>query len=58
MSETLPLHPTADGLFFSGDILEIVTRNIGAGLVLISRDISDATAGETEKAALQLSGSL
>lgn len=34
MSET----PAADSLPLSGDILEVVTRNIGAGIAIISRD--------------------
>ena len=38
MGETPPLQPAANTLPLTGDILEIVTGNIGAGLIVISRD--------------------
>jgi len=38
MSETPPLKPAATPPPFTDDILEIVTGNIGAGLIVISRD--------------------
>jgi len=38
MGETPPFQPAANTLPFIGDILEIVTQNIGAGLIIISRD--------------------
>ena len=38
MGETPPFQPAANDLSLTGDILEIVTRNIGAGLIVISRD--------------------
>ncbi|MBA3004275.1 MAG: PAS domain S-box protein [Desulfurivibrio sp.] len=38
MSETPPLQPTATGLPPNGEMLEMVTRHIGAGLAVISRD--------------------
>ena len=38
MNETPPLQPAAAGLHLSGDILEIVTKHIGAGLAVLSRD--------------------
>jgi len=40
MSETPPLKPAANTLPLTGDILEIVTGNIGAGLTVISRDFT------------------
>ncbi|MFA6499364.1 MAG: PAS domain S-box protein [Desulfurivibrionaceae bacterium] len=40
MSETPPLQPATNTLPLSGDILEIVTSNIGAGLAIISRDFT------------------
>ncbi len=40
MSETPPLHQATSPLPLSGDILEIVTGNIGAGLAVISRDFT------------------
>ncbi|MCX5876438.1 MAG: PAS domain S-box protein [Deltaproteobacteria bacterium] len=38
MSEAPPLTPAANGFPLTSDILEIVTQNIGAGLIIISRD--------------------
>ena len=38
MGETPPLQPAANDLPLTVDILEIVTGNIGAGLIVISRD--------------------
>jgi PAS domain S-box-containing protein len=38
MSETPPPKPAANSLPLTGDILEIVTGNIGAGLIIISPD--------------------
>ncbi|MBU2537930.1 MAG: PAS domain S-box protein [Proteobacteria bacterium] len=38
MSETPPLQQAATGLPPNGEILEVVTRHIGAGLAVISRD--------------------
>ncbi len=40
MKKTPPLLPAANDLPLSGDILEIVTGNIGAGLAVISRDFT------------------
>ena len=38
MSEAPPLNPAANSLPLSGDILELVTSHLGAGLAVISRD--------------------